>query len=137
MERCNGCEYEYDGICTATGEECNEIRICTVITNKVREEVSKSPIIGKEETNMKKKEYIIGTVEQTEQTEHDNINPDHYKERTSIECIDAIRSALTEEEFRGYCKGNVLKYTWREKLKGGDEDLKKAKQYIEFMEAMR
>lgn len=39
MERCNGCEYEYDGICTATGEECNEIRICTVITNKVREEV--------------------------------------------------------------------------------------------------
>lgn len=58
--------------------------------------------------------------------------PTHYT-TGAIECIDAIRSALTEEEFRGYCKGNVLKYTWREKLKGGDEDLKKAKQYIEFM----
>lgn len=60
--------------------------------------------------------------------------PNHYV-GGEIECIDAIRSALTEEEFRGYCKGNVLKYTWREKLKGGDEDLKKAKQYLKFMEA--
>ena len=60
--------------------------------------------------------------------------PTHYTSGT-IECIDAIRSALTEEEFRGYCKGNVLKYTWRERMKGKDEDLKKAKQDIEFMEA--
>lgn len=59
--------------------------------------------------------------------------PDHYTSG-SIECIDAIRSALTEEEFRGYCKGNVLKYIWRERMKGGNEDLKKARQYIEFME---
>lgn len=61
-------------------------------------------------------------------------SPTHYT-TGEIECIDAIRSALTEEEFRGYCKGNILKYTWREKLKGGDEDLKKAKQYLKFMEA--
>ena len=59
--------------------------------------------------------------------------PTHYTSG-AIECIDAIRSALTEEEFRGYCKGNVLKYTWRERMKGGNEDLKKAKQYLEFME---
>lgn len=60
--------------------------------------------------------------------------PTHYTSG-NIECIDAIRSALTEEEFRGYCKGNVLKYTWRERMKGKDEDLKKAKQYIEYLEA--
>jgi len=52
-------------------------------------------------------------------------NPPHYTSG-GIECIDAIRSALTPEEFRGYCKGNVLKYIWREKLKGGNEDIKKA-----------
>ena len=52
-------------------------------------------------------------------------NPPHYT-TGEIECIDAIRSALTEEEFRGYCKGNILKYIWREKLKGGNEDIKKA-----------
>jgi hypothetical protein len=44
---------------------------------------------------------------------------DHYRQG-DIECIDAIRAALTDEEWRGFCKGNVLKYVWREKHKGGD-----------------
>lgn len=61
---------------------------------------------------------------------NDNINhPEHYTSG-GIECIDAIRAALTPEEFRGFCKGNVLKYTWRERLKGGDESLKKAEWYL-------
>lgn len=47
-----------------------------------------------------------------------------------VECIDAIRAALTPEEFRGFCKGNVIKYVWRERYKGGDADLVKAKDYI-------
>ena len=59
-------------------------------------------------------------------------SPTHYTSGT-IECIDAIKSALTEEEFRGYCKGNVIKYTWREKLKGGNEDIKKASRYLEWI----
>jgi len=63
----------------------------------------------------------------------DKVNkPSHYTSG-DIECIDAIRSALTDEEFRGYCKGNILKYAWREKHKGGDEDLKKIVKYIEFL----
>lgn len=61
--------------------------------------------------------------------------PSHYKLRgLDIEAIDVIRGALTEEEFRGFCKGNVLKYTIRESHKNGDEDLKKAKKYLEFLE---
>lgn len=60
----------------------------------------------------------------------DNVNnPQHYT-AGGIECIEAIRAALTDEEFRGFCKGNVLKYTWREKHKGGDESLNKAAWYI-------
>lgn len=47
-----------------------------------------------------------------------------------VKCIDAIRAALTTEEYRGFCKGNVLKYVWREKYKGGDDDLHKAKDYL-------
>lgn len=66
----------------------------------------------------------------------DNVeSPDHYKLRGfDIEAIDVIRGALTEDEFRGFCKGNVLKYTIREAHKNGDEDLKKAKKYLEFLE---
>lgn len=56
-------------------------------------------------------------------------NPPHYKQG-AIECIEAIRAALTPEEFRGYCKGNSIKYVWRELHKGGDESLKKAVWYM-------
>lgn len=56
-------------------------------------------------------------------------HPPHYV-HGSIECIDAIRAALTEEEFRGFCKGNALKYCWRERHKGGAEDLAKAAWYL-------
>lgn len=59
-----------------------------------------------------------------------NVNhPDHYN-RGGIECIDAIQSALTPEEFRGYLKGNAIKYIWRERSKGGKEDTQKAHWYI-------
>ncbi|EPY07443.1 hypothetical protein PAALTS15_09970 [Paenibacillus alvei TS-15] len=50
-----------------------------------------------------------------------------------IETIDYIRAKLTPEEFRGYCKGNVLKYVSRERWKGKDEDLQKSMKYLEFM----
>ena len=45
--------------------------------------------------------------------EEDNINhPAHYTQGT-IECIDAIESSMTPEEFRGYLKGCQMKYIWR------------------------
>lgn len=51
----------------------------------------------------------------------------------AIECIDALRSCLSEEEFRGFCKGNVIKYLWRAEYKGGTEDYKKARDYLNYM----
>ena len=60
----------------------------------------------------------------------DNVNhPQHYQ--GSVECIDAIRAALTPEEFRGFCKGNVIKYAFRERVKGQDESLAKARWYLD------
>ena len=56
-------------------------------------------------------------------------SPEHYNKH-GIECIQAIRATLTDEEFRGYCKGNVLKYTWRENYKNKNEDLRKAQWYL-------
>ena len=55
--------------------------------------------------------------------------PVHYA-AGSVECIDAIEAQMTPEEFRGYLKGNVVKYLWRERKKGGKESLKKAKWYL-------
>ncbi|WMM94950.1 hypothetical protein HTVC168P_gp20 [Pelagibacter phage HTVC168P] len=54
-------------------------------------------------------------------------NPPHYANK-SIEPIDyIIANDLT------YCEGNVIKYITRWRGKGGVEDLKKAKQYIDFI----
>ena len=55
--------------------------------------------------------------------------PVHYA-AGSVECIDAIEAQLTPEEFRGYLKGNIAKYLWRERKKGGKESLKKARWYL-------
>lgn len=44
--------------------------------------------------------------------EKDMINPDHYKVHAN-ECIDEIQAMLTPEEFKGFLKGNFLKYRYR------------------------
>jgi hypothetical protein len=59
----------------------------------------------------------------------DPINPDHYKQG-GIECIEAIKAA-TGDGFIGYVWGNVLKYLWRWPKKGGVDDLKKARWYLD------
>jgi hypothetical protein len=59
-------------------------------------------------------------------------SPAHYNQG-EIECIDAIKAALSEEEFRGHCKANAMKYIWREPLKGGDESIRKAIWYLNKM----
>ncbi|KFN92428.1 hypothetical protein TMUPMC115_0940 [Tetragenococcus muriaticus PMC-11-5] len=68
--------------------------------------------------------------EAVEMIKSDNINhPNHYTQG-DIETIDYIKDKLTDEEFRGFVKGNVLKYISRERLKNGDEDLKKSDWYL-------
>jgi hypothetical protein len=59
-------------------------------------------------------------------------HPNHYT-AGGIECIVAIKAALGDEGFRAYCKGNIIKYAWREKHKNGDEDIRKIIQYCKFI----
>lgn len=57
-------------------------------------------------------------------------HPPHYMGATGVECIEAIEAQLTVEEFRGFLKGNIAKYVWRERHKGKDS-LKKARWYLD------
>tara|TARA_Y100000361_G_scaffold104242_1_gene93975 strand:+ start:5246 stop:5470 length:225 start_codon:yes stop_codon:yes gene_type:complete len=62
--------------------------------------------------------------------EIDMVNsPPHYNDG-DIECIDAIEASMTQQAFRGYLKGNMLKYIWRYENKGGKQDLDKANWYL-------
>ena len=67
----------------------------------------------------------------------DNINPDHYK-KGGIETIEYQQAKMSKEEFKGYLKGNALKYVSREWLKSEKltdkiDDCKKAIWYLEQM----
>ena len=64
--------------------------------------------------------------------EADNVNnPAHYN-YGKVECIEAIEESMTSESFRGYLKGNCLKYLWRYERKGKElEDLRKAQWYLD------
>lgn len=55
----------------------------------------------------------------------DPIDPIHYKSHASgIQCIDVT-------EHMNFCLGNVIKYIWRADLKGGTQDLEKARWYLD------
>ena len=63
--------------------------------------------------------------------EFDAINPPHYRQG-NVECINAICDALGDEQFKGYLRGNVLKYLWRLEHKGCPlENGKKGRWYLD------
>jgi len=54
-------------------------------------------------------------------SQEDIINsPSHYTQ--GIETIKIIRAKLTDEEYRGYLKGTIMKYNTRIGLKGSEQD---------------
>lgn len=62
---------------------------------------------------------------------NDNINPDHYKSSTSLECIEAMEIVFGIDSVISFCCCNAWKYIWRWKNKNGVEDLEKAKWYVD------
>jgi len=62
---------------------------------------------------------------------HDyQVGGDHYLSK-SVQPWDAMESWMSEEAFKGFIWGNVIKYVARWEDKGGKQDLEKAKQYLE------
>lgn len=62
----------------------------------------------------------------------DSVNsPPHYQ-NPACEVIDFIAGVLGPRGFEAYCIGNVIKYVSRYQWKGGIEDLRKARVYLEW-----
>jgi len=56
--------------------------------------------------------------------------PLHYN-MGGVECIDGIQACMSAEEYKGYLRGNTIKYLWRCNYKGKTlEDLKKSNWYL-------
>lgn len=63
---------------------------------------------------------------------NDNVNkPQHYC-YGKYECIDVLQDILKDVSgVEAFCIGNAIKYLWRYKHKNGEEDLKKARWYLD------
>ena len=63
--------------------------------------------------------------------ENDNVNhPSHY-ETGKFECIDVMIETQGIEETKNFCVCNAFKYIYRHNMKNGEEDLRKAKWYLD------
>ena len=67
-------------------------------------------------------------------TAHEALNikedPDYYKNRTSLECIEAMEITFGKDAVIDFCRCNAWKYIWRWKNKNGKVDLDKAHWYL-------
>ena len=63
--------------------------------------------------------------------EEDMVGKPYHYNTGNIECIDAIEESMSSVAFKGYLKGNCMKYLWRYDYKGKQvEDLQKAQWYL-------
>ena len=55
----------------------------------------------------------------------------HHYTDLKVQPWDVMQAVLTEEEYIGFLKGNVIKYSMRQGRKAGSDDAAKAKHYME------
>lgn len=58
------------------------------------------------------------------------VGGDHYRSKT-IQPWDAMEAWMSPERVKGFMQGNVVKYVARYVEKGGVEDLRKARHYLD------
>lgn len=66
----------------------------------------------------------------------DFMTPAHYVLEDGSDSMDLIAKILGREQFKGFLRGNTLKYLIRYELKGGADDLFKAMDYIERLASL-
>ena len=108
--------YQYCERCMAV-QRVTPAPVCEVCGCHINPDYQSGPICG---ACLKEKEDVV-------------LSPSHYT-HGGIETIDFIRAKLTPDEFRGFCKGSIIKYLSRANLKGSEEqDYAKASFYSRML----
>lgn len=66
----------------------------------------------------------------------DFMTPAHYVLEDGSDSMDVVAKILGREQFKGFLRGNALKYLIRYEQKGGVDDLRKALDYIERLASL-
>ena len=83
--------------------------------------------VNKEEKEMQKEELES----QIFYEEEDMVGAPRHYNTGAVECIVAIEESMSSVAFKGYLKGNAMKYLWRYDYKGKQvEDLQKCQWYL-------
>ncbi len=100
--------------------------------------------VGCGECPLERKGTTIGEVRamkdsKTPSVEDDGVKqPSHYQLFEGVEAIEVIARSMTQEMFKGYCLGNILKYRLRAGKKSElatlEKDMAKAAFYLELYE---
>lgn len=75
---------------------------------------------------------ILDEIEQEKMNTKKQVGGDHYR-RLTPQPVELLKRWLSPAEFKGFLRGNVIKYLARYQHKGGVQDLEKAKQYLEWL----
>lgn len=114
-----------------TEDDCAKLeKDCEKLRKNCQESRSIDDITTEEWDRMSK--TFTGKLYHPQDTHDPVAQPDHYN-KGAIEAIEAIKASMHPQEYKGYLKGNCLKYLWRYEYKNGIEDLRKARVYLEWL----
>lgn len=82
---------------------CDDCRRLNIPPSRIKKEELTDTVVGQTRADISK----------TEITEDMVNHPSHYKLSNGMETKEILKQLLTPEEYRGWCKGNALKYQFR------------------------
>lgn len=131
--KCGNCRY-----CNVPSHQYPCLQCMSDVKDGVMQYSKWEPRISKEDLLKMSEELEAPTEEEKRQVKkrlqsnQDTVNhPSHYEQSCSLECIEAMEIIFGVETVVKFCTLNAFKYIWRWKHKNGQEDLKKAKWYID------
>ena len=88
----------------------------------------------KQQRDFLAKEFDLVMTSYEDNEEYDIINKSPHYNSGKYECIEVMREVFGEEKLKIWCILNAFKYLFRCYKKNGDEDLRKATYYLNYIE---
>jgi hypothetical protein len=108
-----------EDISTFTSDGCLSVYLNDDYTYTITDE---EHTLNKEEKDSKSDKEVKAMADNKVKVEYSPINPSHYRVDGIPEAIDIMEHLMTQEQFKGFLWGNVIKYAYRYGRKGDEHD---------------
>ena len=107
-----------------------KFKVAMPMVYKIRKEETSAPLVNPQITD------AVTQFKPSNKADDLQIGGDHYK-NMGVQPWKAMESWMTPEQFAGFLRGNAIKYLARCDAKGGIDDIKKARHYIDKLVEVR